>query len=219
MTKEFSKTEYILQKNQVTNKMANQKMLELRYQIRKKRPKFQKSDAHKKVRVSFKYKKPRGLQNKVRLNKRGYRIKVKKGFRSPKEVRNLDRSGLISVLVSRIQELSTLDKKTSGIIISGRVGDKNRLLIIEEANKLGLSILNLDAEKKSKEIKESLEKRRAKKKKAEEEQKAKKKAEEAEKKKSIDQKVKKEEKEQAETDEEKKKQEKKEKDKILTTKQ
>ena len=54
--------------------------------MKKKKPKFIRQDAHKKGRLAKKWRKPKGLQSKMRLCKKGYRKRISKGYKSPKEV-------------------------------------------------------------------------------------------------------------------------------------
>lgn len=192
------------------------KKLEQRKEKKSKKPKFKRHDSHKNKKLSGSWRRPRGLQSKLRLGKRGYGRKVSTGWGSPKEVRGLHPSGLEPVNVSNVNDLAGLDKKSQGAVVSSRVGDRKRLAIIKEAKKKDIKILNFDADKYASRVEKRL--------KAQKEER-----EELEKKrKAAEKKAKKEEKEKEESEEdssdeelsqeEKKKQEKKEKDKVLTKK-
>jgi large subunit ribosomal protein L32e len=217
------------------SKMSDIKvLLEKRKETKRKKPLFIRKDIYKKGRVGKSWRKPRGLDNKQRLCKRGPAKKISNGYRAPKEVRGLHKSGLIPVIVSNISQLNSLTKE-QGVILSARVGNKKRQMLITEAKKKDLVLLNLDADKTLEKIQAELKQRQDSRKKALETDK--------EKKKSIEEKVKKPElkeetskqklavpeklnfseikeevrKEEPQlSDEEKKKLEKEEKDKLLT---
>ncbi len=203
----------------------------LRRSLKAKKPRFLRQDGHKKVRLGKKWRKPKGLQNKMRLHKRGYRRSVSAGYKSPRKSRGLDRSGLKIVYVHSAGDLKNITPE-HGIVISAGVGIKKRLEIIKQATSMKITIINIkdtaayvkDAEERIRKKKEEKEKLRKDKKKKEEKQK--KEAEEKEKKekekeekearekKSIDR-IAEEEEKKTET---KKETEKKEKDRILTKK-
>lgn len=195
-----------------------------------KKKKFLRTDVHKKKKLKKSWRKPKGLQNKRRLSKRGYGINVDTGYSQSKDTKGKTSEGLEPVRTSNMKELEALDSKSQGAIISSNMGDKNRLPILEAAKKKNIKVLNLNIDKKIKEIKESLEKRKQdkeeaeKKKKKEEEKKkkeAEKKAKEKKEKEEKDKKLAKEDKnkEAKESSEEDDKDEKKkELDKVLTKK-
>jgi len=187
-------------------------MLELRKKIKKKKPVFIRQDAHKKARLSKKWRRPKGLQSKMRIGFKGYRRSVEPGWGSPSSVKHVHSSGLIPVQVFSLVDLSDIDAKTSGVIIASAVGQKKRVAIIKEAEKLGLKIINIkDTSAFVKSVEEKLDKKKkdkeakAKKKEA----KAKEKKKKSEEKDGLSDKV---------AAEDKKVEEKKEKDKVLIQK-
>ena len=97
------------------------KALEHRKTIKGKKPKFVKQDIHKKPKLSSAYRKPRGLQSKMRLNKKGYRRTPSQGYGSPSLVKNLTKAGLRPFVVSTVSELDKIDAKSECIIISGMI--------------------------------------------------------------------------------------------------
>jgi len=169
---------------------------------------FVRSDAHKKSRISKGWRKPKGIQNKKRLNRKNHGKNVVPGYGSPISEKGKHKSGLAIANVSQISELKDINPKTTGIIIS-KTGKKTKMEIITEAEKLKITVLNLDISKYKESVKKFLEDRKKtvdeKKKKAAEKKKEK-----------LDEKIEKaKEKKEELTPEEKKKQEKEEKDKIL----
>jgi large subunit ribosomal protein L32e len=186
-------------------------MMELRKRIKGKKPDFVRQDSHKKGKLKPKWRRPKGSDSKMRRGLKGYRRSVRIGWGSPKDVKFLHPSGLVSKGISSVSELNSLDPKRHGIIIRSAVGLRNRLMIIEEALKKDIKILNIKEPAKYLESarKKLAEKAEARKKAlAEKEKKAKKKEEKKEAKKDKP----------AEdlTEQEAKDKEKKEKDKLLT---
>ena len=176
---------------------------------------FKRKDLHKKKRLPDKWRKPKGITNKMGLKRKGHRVKVSPGFGTKNSDKATHKSGLKIITITNKEQLKSVNSKLQGIII-GKTGKKKKLEIIEEAEKLKITILNF----KIKEYKESAQKFiESKKKEAEEREKKKAAKQEAEKKaeKKKDEKKDDEKKEEPElSEEEKKKQEKEEKDKIIT---
>jgi large subunit ribosomal protein L32e len=122
------------------------KLLEVRKTLKDKKPEFKQQNFGRKVRVSDRWKKPRGLQSKMRHNFKGYSRTVSSGWRSPVEVRGLDNKGYNAVIVSNVLELDKLSKGDA-IVIGGTVGNKKRLAIVEKAEKLGIIVTNIKTDK------------------------------------------------------------------------
>ena len=182
---------------------------------------FTRQDAHKKAKLASNWRKPRGLQSKVRLKRRGYVRPVSAGY--GKKDRHLVK-GLEPVVVHTAAELEGLDTKKHGVIIAAKLGSKKREALLTAAK--AFTVLNLDIEKKLAAITEKLAARKKEKsarmaakekKKKTLEEKAKKEAakEAAAEKKTEEKKV-----DEAEpSDDEKKKADEAEKQKVLTKKQ
>ncbi len=122
--------------------MVDEKKLLHRRKLKAKKPTFLAQDVHKKKRLEKKWKKPKGLQSKMRLQKKGHRKVVSVGWKSPREVRGLSREGLQQVRIENLQQLENIDSKTQGIIISSKLSIKKKYEIILEAEKKGITILN-----------------------------------------------------------------------------
>ncbi|MBD3310612.1 50S ribosomal protein L32e, partial [Candidatus Woesearchaeota archaeon] len=127
-----------------TGKMTDTKQLnELKRQLKKKKPNFLRQDYHKKKRLANKWRKPKGLQSKLRLQKAGHRKKVSSGFGSPASVRFLHSSGLLPVMVYTPADLESIDSEKQGIIISKVTGKKKKIAIIKKAQEKNISILSI----------------------------------------------------------------------------
>jgi large subunit ribosomal protein L32e len=139
----------------------SQKELKLRARAKNKKPKFIRAESWKYDRFSVSWRRPRGLDNKIRRKIKGWPAGVSVGYKGPKIARGLHPSGYREVLVNNVQELSIVDPSTQAIRIAHTVGKRKRGLIIAEAKKLDIKILNIkvsaEAEKKEEETEEKTE--------------------------------------------------------------
>ena len=190
------------------NKMLSIKeLLELRKQIKGKKPDFIRQDAHKKKRLGKKWRRPKGLHSKIRLKLRGRAKRVSAGYRSPRKVRYLHKSGLKQCIIKSIKDLESLDAQKNCLIISSSLGDKKKIIILKKAKESGFNILNFkNPDDYIKKVEDKINLRKKIKENKKKEKKVEKKEAKEEKKEKLAQKV----------EEDKKKIEKKEKDKVLT---
>jgi len=183
----------------------NQKLVDFKNKKKAKNPRFVRQDTHKKKRITVGWRKPRGWDSKQRKRMQREAI-VEPGYGSPKELRGVHKSGLEIVTVISLDVLKSVNKKTQGIIVSGKIGMRRKVAIITEAMKQEIKILNIPkpAEylKRKEEVKEQA-------KKAKDVTGKKKESKEKKDKESIEDKL---------SEDEKKKLEKKEIDRLLTKK-
>ena len=111
-------------------------------ELKKRRPKLVRQESWRYIRLKPNWRKPRGKDSKVRLQKSGWPPLVKVGYRTPRAYRGLHPSGYREVLVYRVEDLTGLNPEIHAVRIAGSVGSAKRLKIMEEAEKLGLKILN-----------------------------------------------------------------------------
>lgn len=116
--------------------------IEIKNKLKKKRPNFLRQDAHK-LHLPRNWRKPRGLHNKMRLGKKGHRVKPDSGYRSPKDIRYRHFSNLNLVLISNIKDLEKVDSKKDCIIISKKVGLKKKIQLLEKCKSLNIKVLNI----------------------------------------------------------------------------
>ena len=92
--------------------------LSLRKVIKKKKPKYSRQDSHKKAKLGDKWRKPKGIQSKMRLHKRGYKRSPEVGFGSPKSVRGLSPEGFEIIHVNSLSDIGKItDVKRQAVLI------------------------------------------------------------------------------------------------------
>ena len=119
------------------------KALSFRAQQKKKQPAFRRQEWYRYKRLSrSSWRKPNGLQSKMRLNRKYRPPMVRIGYRKISSARGLHPSGFEEVMVHNQNDLEGLDPETQAIRISARVGNRKRLEIHDRANSLGIRVLN-----------------------------------------------------------------------------
>jgi len=121
----------------------SRKELKLRARTRNKKPKFVRAESWKYDRFSLSWRKPRGLDNKIRRKIKGWPPGASMGYKGPKIARFLHPSGYREVIVFNIADLAKIDINTQAARIAHTVGKRKRALIIAEAKKLNIKILNV----------------------------------------------------------------------------
>jgi len=134
------------------------KELEQRKEQQARKPGFSRHASHRKARLPDNWRRPKGLQNKLRLNKKSRGPSVSTGYRTPVLVRGRSESGKKEALVYTKNDILNLEPESHALIIA-RVGNKRRVELLEEAKKQGFEVLNHDVEKRVTEIKKEVETR------------------------------------------------------------
>lgn len=119
------------------------RLLAVRKALKDRKPAFIRQEFGKFKKIKAKWTRPKGHHAKMRERRKGNMRMVLSGWRSPTAVRGLHRSGLARVLVATSAVLAGVDPKTQGIIVSSAVGAKKRLQILAEAQKAGVTVLNI----------------------------------------------------------------------------
>jgi large subunit ribosomal protein L32e len=103
---------------------------------------FKRDGYGKKEQLSASWRRPRGLHNKQRRQKKAKGALPTPGFGSPVAIRGMHPSGYREVLVFTPGELEGLDPATFAVRIGGSVGTKKRMEIQQQALSAGLKVLN-----------------------------------------------------------------------------
>ena len=133
--------------------MIDERLLEVRKTMKRRKPNFhiQNSNDPKK-RFAGRWKRPKGLQNKMRERRRGNPRYVEPGYGSPSAVRGASPAGLFPVVVSNVEQLSSIRPGEDGVVIGSTVGMRKRAAIVKAAVDKKLTLLNFDAAEISKKI-------------------------------------------------------------------
>jgi large subunit ribosomal protein L32e len=134
---------------------ATKKALKLKRRLKQKKPNFVRPESWRYVRIKENWRRPRGLDHKVRLKYAGWPPGVSIGYRTPKAIRGLHPSGYKELLVHNVEELQKIDPKTQAARIAHTVGKRKRARILAEAKKKKITILNVKEIKEVKEIKDA----------------------------------------------------------------
>ena len=115
-----------------------------------KKPKFLRVDSKKYSKLGLRrkkkqtYRKPKGRDNKIRLNRAGRLRKVKIGFRTSRlgrgKVQNMN-----PVRIFKVDDFKNIRKDDIGILAG--VGQKRKIELAEHAVKHNIKLLNLNAKK------------------------------------------------------------------------
>jgi large subunit ribosomal protein L32e len=122
---------------------TSEKTLRLRKRLKERKPKFVRQESWKYIRLKENWRRPRGLDNKVRKRIKGWPPRVSAGYRGPKASRAFHPSGFEEVLVYNVEDLTEIDPKTQAARIAHNVGKRKRAKIMTEARKKKIEVLNI----------------------------------------------------------------------------
>jgi large subunit ribosomal protein L32e len=142
-------------------KPATERALALRQRHKSKKPKFRRQESWRYKRVSEVWRKPDGIDSKMRKKVRGWPKSAEIGYRGPTVARGLHPSGYKEVLIRTVDDLGKVDPKTQAVRIAHTVGMKKRAEISIRAGERGVRILNPLPEVKPEEEAEALKEREA----------------------------------------------------------
>ena len=141
---------------EILEKPDQKRLLALRERHKAKKPHFRREESWRYKRVSQIWRKPDGVDSKMRKHKKGWPKSVEVGYRGPRVSRGLHPSGYDEVLVRTVDYLSKVNPKTQAIRIAHTVGMKKRAEISARASEKGIHVLNPLPEIKPEEVAEEI---------------------------------------------------------------
>ncbi len=129
-------------KQKVTEENRLKALVAKRKEVAENRPSFVRQESWRYVRIHPEWRKPKGIDNKMRRQDKGWPALVRVGYRGPVHARGLHPSGHFEVLVHRTVELDGLVPGRDVARIGRTVGAKKREQILARATELGLRVVN-----------------------------------------------------------------------------
>jgi large subunit ribosomal protein L32e len=142
--------------------MVDTKLIAHKQKVKAKKPNFCRQETHRRKKLGTEWRKPKGVQSKLRLRRRGKGKMVSIGYRMPEVVRGLTKDGLRQVYVSNLAHLKYVGKDEVALI--KKISSKHRLEILQAAQKASVRILNVrDIAKTIEELKVRISRKKVKK--------------------------------------------------------
>lgn len=119
-----------------------------------KKPRFRRQESWRYKRVGDTWRRPHGIDSKMRKKVKGWPVSPTVGYRSPKKTRGLHPSGFVETMVQSVEDLMGIDPELQAIRIARRVGGRKRVEIIASAEEKGIHVLNPRTSRETEEFKE-----------------------------------------------------------------
>jgi len=129
-------------------KLTKDQALALRERMKRRKPSFRRQESWRYKRVSQVWRRPDGVDSKMRAKAKGWPKSAEAGYRGPKAARYLHPSGYSEVLVRNVDDVDRVNPETQAIRIAHTVGAKKRVEISARAGEKGIHVLNPRAEEK-----------------------------------------------------------------------
>ena len=119
----------------------DRRLLAVRSIQKSKKPEFKRQESWRYKRVNSSWRRPKGIDSKMRLKLGGRPKSVEIGYGSPNKIRGKNSSGYYEALVHNVEDLTKVSLNQV-VRISHVVGKRKRISILEKARTLGLYVVN-----------------------------------------------------------------------------
>lgn len=126
----------------MTEGKSTKRLLGVRKKKKSKKPDFRRQEGYRYKRLADTWRKPKGRHSKLRKGEKARGKKPSVGHMSPPSVKGLTKQGYDPVLVSNKASLSGIDPAKQAVIIGSSVGKKKRMVIVVEAERMNIKVLN-----------------------------------------------------------------------------
>lgn len=124
------------------DKRDGAKLVAKRKKEKSKKPEFRRQESWRHKRLKERWRRPRGIDNKIRRKVKGWPSAPNSGYRGPKVSRGLHPSGFKEVRVFNVDDLSQVNPDIEAARIAHTVGGRKRIEIISRAKEMGIRVLN-----------------------------------------------------------------------------
>jgi large subunit ribosomal protein L32e len=122
------------------------RLLRVRKYKQRKNPSFRTTNSWRYDRVDERWRRPKGIDNKLRESKRGWPAVVKIGYRTPRLLRGMHTDGKGNVreeyVVQNLSDLELVLPHKHVVRIANTVGRRKKEEILQQARSWGLTIIN-----------------------------------------------------------------------------
>ncbi len=130
-------------------------LLQVRKDVKKRKPTYKRVQANQYARFKNdpKWRRPKGMGNKDRRNRKGHIGTLKVGYGSPSAVKGFNKDGYKEVLVYNVEDLAKVDSKEKAAVVASSVGKRKKVEILKEAQSKKIVVANAKSIEKSMEAK------------------------------------------------------------------
>ena len=121
------------------------RLMRIRVLMERREPRWMRMDEWRFLRIAHResWRRPKGNDNKIRLEIKGYPKRVKVGYGKPRLVRNLHPTGFKLVTVHRPEDVDKVDPTKEAVVIGRTVGLRKRVEIVRRAIERGVRVINV----------------------------------------------------------------------------
>jgi large subunit ribosomal protein L32e len=128
--------------------MTDAKLLQIKLEKNKRRPKFIRQDYHHRKKVQKdSWRAPKGVHSKMREHRKSRRPLVAVGYRNPVLARGLHKSGAKFAYVSNVLEMQNVNPKESVVVVNGKLGARKKYLLLKKALEKSIPVASINAKK------------------------------------------------------------------------